>query len=116
MFDSNGIMITGEKVNGEQLKQYIQWKYNWSKIEQSLIDWDSLQKALKKYTEFRKLKMTQLMSNWQHDWQQKNTFNPLAQTECCSKCGELEDHNHYLEYRNEDIMKITRALKQQFTL
>ena len=51
-----------------------------------------------------------MMYNWQHDGQQKSTFNPSNDNECPSKCGACEDHNHYHECTDPG-MKSIRAAK-----
>ena len=60
MYDEKDKMITDlrtylyERVNGERLKEYITKKYNWCEIEQSLIHWEGIVQAMKKYNEYKK--------------------------------------------------------------
>lgn len=109
IYDSNNQMITDLKrylydmVNGNAMKEYINRKYNWCPIEQELIDWGALEKALKKYSEYKKSKIVQLMYNWQNDGQQKVLHHESENGECPSKCGEFESHNHYLHCKNEKM-------------
>ena len=49
------------KVNGQQLQTYIQKKYHWNDLKQSLINWDTIEGAMKSYTEIKKTRMTQIM-------------------------------------------------------
>ena len=86
--------------------EYIQHKYNWNQIEQSLIHWKGIEAAFRTYSEFRKTKIIQLMYNWQHDGEQKKLFHPDANEECPSKCGKCETHNHYLECQDESMRRI----------
>ena len=60
LYDEKGCMINDfqtflyDKLNGRRMHQYIQEKFNWSDIEQSLIDWRYIEGALKKYSEYKK--------------------------------------------------------------
>ena len=118
LYDQHNNMITDFKKysynikNGKKLREYIQRKYNWNNLEQEIIYWDSLEKAMKKQTEFKKSKLIQLMYNWQHDGVQKQNFQQQANVECPAKCGQVESHNHYL-ICEEKSMKESRLNKQR---
>ena len=86
-----------EKENGREMQTYILQKFNWCPLEQTLIHWDAMEKAMKTYSEYKKTKMVQLMFNWQNDGQQKALFHCSQTGECPTKCGEIETHHHYLE-------------------
>ena len=94
------------KVNGEELKKYIQKKYYWNDIEQSLINWEAIESAMKSYTEIRKTRMTQLMFDWQNDGHQKMLFDASTQAMCPAECGEIEDHNHYLYCKDKRMSEL----------
>ena len=60
------------------------------------------------------------MYNWQHDGHQKSTFNPTQVHECPLKCGQTEEHNHYLECKDKTMVVIRetklRTLKQHLII
>ena len=126
MYDERGTMITNlrdflyNNINGTQMKTYIQNKFNWDDLEQSMIAWDELSKSLAKYTEFKKSKIVQMMYNWQNDGEQKTTFHQSAQGECPAQCGEPETHHHYLTCQAPSMKKSResqiRILKQYLTI
>ena len=67
IYDMKGKMITNlrvylyKSINGEQMKLYLQNKFNWDEIEQSSIAWNELAQVLKKYSEFKKSKIVQMI-------------------------------------------------------
>ena len=67
LYDKQGKMIFDfwrhiyNKVNGKLLSQYILRKYNWNSLEQDIVDWSSIEKTMKTYTEHKKTKVIQLL-------------------------------------------------------
>ena len=126
MYDKNNEMITDLRkflytsVNGSKLQEYINKKYNWCEIEQSLINWEGLAQAMKKYSEYKKSKVIQLMYNWQNDGCQKQKFHAQADALCPAKCGEVETHNHYLRCNDKRMIQTRierrRILRQHLNL
>ena len=120
MYDEKDEMITDLRtylykcVNGSSVKEYITKKYNWCNIEQSLINREGMLQEMKKYIEYKKSKIIQLMYNWQNDGYQKQKFHTHTDMSFPANCGELELHNHYLQCSNKRM--IQKRLKRRCIL
>ena len=108
-----------KEVNGEKMSKYITTKYNWCKVEQTLINWNAIGDAMNTYSEYKKTKIIQLMYDWQHDETQKLLFKQNSENVCPMNCGETKNHNHYLYCKDDRMqnakMRLLQRLKQTLT-
>ena len=118
-YTTQGIMIGDIKQymldtrNGPKLQRYITKKYGWNQMDQQQINWKALEEALKKQTTTRQTRLTQLMYNWQNVGTQKEKIES-SDSSCPTNCGEIETPCHYLECKNESMLKERHIQQQAF--
>ena len=112
-------------IHGKNMLEYISAKHNWNATVPTIIDWDGLYHFLKKIGILKRLKMLQLMHNWQNVGAQKKKFNDARanttksttphitrlqrdEEKCPAQCGELETPLHFMTCK-ADKMKSERS-------
>ena len=100
IYDSNNVLATDvykylyDKINGPKIWEYIGAKFNWEEEQLQTINWESLGKVMRTYSQFQRNKIIQLMYDWQNDGSQKVKF---AQTNGkCPGCEQHETHLHFV--------------------
>lgn len=79
-----------DKINGEQLHQYVSKKYGIERYLLDTIDWKALGGVLKSYSTFRQRKIIQMLYDWQNDGRQKEKMHD--NDGACPACSEKESH------------------------
>ena len=123
------------QVKGDILIEYLQKKNSWTRETIDLIDWAGLEAALKPLPIQRRLKLTQMINNWQYTGRQKELFaqstiankvyhnDKLKQLEdeqikndakCLFLCGECKTHMHAMECQSDKAKMKRRELIQRF--
>ena len=102
------------KKNGADLESYIKEKRGWDDDTMSTIEWEGIEAMLSSVGPNRRIRLIQLIHNWQNVGSQKGRFrdarlrldsdNPMTPTEeevhchkCPEGCDEAESNLHYLE-------------------
>jgi len=119
-----------QKRHRQQLIDYMSKKNEWNTMIPNIIDWTGLNNFLKKIGTLKRLKILQLMHDWQNIGEQKRKFNmardntakstlpPITQTQqdeekCQANCGEKEDTLHYMQCTENRMRQERNQLLQQ---
>ena len=107
LYDNKGKLATDlssflyQHINGGKTKEYIASKFDWEEETIRNIDWEALGEIMKKYPQYQKNKMIQIMYDWQNVGFQKEL---LQQSDGrCPGCPEKETHLHYLVCENKTM-------------
>ena len=119
LYDEEGYQVNDiqqfltEVINGPVIESYLDEKYGWDKNIRSMIDWEAIDRSLKRYTQFQYSKMIQIMYNWQNVGRQKEKIAEHEDGLCPAGCGEPETHCHYLHCRQEEMVKQQNQCREE---
>ena len=108
------------KKHGHDILEYLSRKNHWTPEALVQVDWAGLDQCLKKAGILKRIKLLQLMHDWQNVGSQKRKFHeardsttnstlpPTTQTQrdeekCPAQCGELEGNLHYMKCKAETM-------------
>ena len=112
-----------EKVNGRVMMEYYKKRRGWNEKVMSSIEWEGIASTIRNAHPLKRIKLVQLLHNWQNTGQQKGKFRdarlgqatetPNMETEeekichlvCPEECGEHEEELHYLECPTENMIQ-----------
>ena len=94
-YTEDGIMLGDvrgylqNKYLGKRLKDYLQDKYGWDNTEFWSIDWDSIEKVISGYKPCYRIRIAQLMHDWQYTGERKELMGD-NDSKCPFGCEEQE--------------------------
>ena len=83
---------------------YLMKKNNWTFEQLQTIQWNDIETALKSYKPYYKVKIAQLMHDWQYVGERQHLMGDNT-NQCPSKCGEVETKLHYLKCKDVEMTK-----------
>ena len=124
------------QVKSDTTIEYLMTKHKWTRKIIELIDWNGIEKYLKSLPMYRRIKLVQLIHDWQHTGQQKELFERskcthtpndidkraaklhedhiVTMAKCPFQCNHRETHLHYMECTSPIAISKRRELTKRF--
>ena len=133
VYDKRDVMIHDvrkymtEKINGEQLMEYMKKRRGWDKKIFESIEWEGIDGMMRNSNPTRRTKIVQMIHNWQNTGSQKGKMrdarlktysdDPIEPDQeernchlCPAGCGEEETSMHYLHCPTINLVKAREGL------
>ena len=109
-----------EHISGRPLRRYLMYKFEWEDDVYAMIDWVSFKSYTKTIPISKHANVIKYIYDWQYNkkWERRIVGNRNEQDQigepykCPMKCGENEDHGHYLKCKKIINKPISEQLKE----